>query len=151
LYLYFKYFFGWVLVLVLKKLSKSILPITDCRIYTLNYSFTYTSVSMQTSATTENSPMGIDRRWDACFNSPKVFGLCVLYASQAIKARGSFFSTRVARVFAKEQLFIHPISAHHEHACFFEKKLCSVTTQSDSTETHRPISVFPTTSRDVGY
>jgi len=29
LYLYFKYFFGWVLVLVLKILFKSILPITD--------------------------------------------------------------------------------------------------------------------------
>ena len=29
LYLYFKYFFGWVLVLVLKILLKSILPNTD--------------------------------------------------------------------------------------------------------------------------
>jgi len=30
LYLYFKYFFGWILVLVLKILLKSILPITVC-------------------------------------------------------------------------------------------------------------------------
>ena len=122
MYLYFKYFFGWVLVLVLKKLSKSILPITDCRIYTLNYSFTYTSVSMQTSATTENSPMGIDRRWDACFNSPKVFGLCVLYASQAIKARGSFFFHSCSPSVRKGATFYPPYLRPPRTCLLFRKK-----------------------------
>jgi len=36
LYLYFKYFFGWVLVLVLKILLKSILPITGANTSCIN-------------------------------------------------------------------------------------------------------------------